>query len=413
MLRKATIERTPCFGQCPVYSATVDSDGRVVYRGEMFVRVGGLQTWKLSSRRMQRLEELFEPTYYLSFRDEYTDSSITDLPSCTTSVEYEDGHSKSVYHYHGDRSAPEELTELEDEIDWIIGTEKYKYKEVFPPHPFKSKTYLLTWNPNRWEWVNIEDRSDDVLYNGHYETSWSCRNHKVAPGDRVFLMRQGEEPRGIFASGTAISEVFEDRHWDEQLYQAGHTTTFVQVRLDVLIDPDRDEESILSRDELLHGSLSGGPWDTQSSGVEIPPYIAAELQKEWTALTAHTGYARTDPPEEEFEIPVYLEGATEQIRVNRYERNAKARQACIKHYGTNCCVCRFDFGKVYGELGEGFIHVHHLISLSEIGEEYEVDPVNDLRPVCPNCHAMIHRRSPAYTLEEVQSAIRKDLFDCS
>lgn len=86
----------------------------------------------------------------------------------------------------------------------------------------------------------------------------------------------------------------------------------------------------------------------------------------------------------------YSEGALKVIKVNAYERDRKARQACINFHGTDCKVCGLDFGSRYGEIGAGFIHVHHLVPLASIGAEYEVDPVKDLVPVCPNCHAMLH-----------------------
>jgi predicted HNH restriction endonuclease len=103
-----------------------------------------------------------------------------------------------------------------------------------------------------------------------------------------------------------------------------------------------------------------------------------------------------------------LEGAFKRVTVNAYERNLKAREECIKHYGAKCFVCEFDFENVYGELGAGFIHVHHLIEISTIGETYEVDPVKDLRPVCPNCHAMLHRSGKsAMRPEKLKSLIKK------
>jgi predicted HNH restriction endonuclease len=80
----------------------------------------------------------------------------------------------------------------------------------------------------------------------------------------------------------------------------------------------------------------------------------------------------------------YYEGATKHITVNVYERSAKARRACIARYGVACFVCGFNFKSVYGDAGDGFIHVHHLKPLSEVGEEYVLNPVEDLRPVCPN-----------------------------
>ncbi|WP_083636767.1 HNH endonuclease [Leptolyngbya sp. 'hensonii'] len=106
-------------------------------------------------------------------------------------------------------------------------------------------------------------------------------------------------------------------------------------------------------------------------------------------------------PDEVDESEVFREGAILRVSVNAYERNFQARQKCIEHYGVSCFVCGFNFGEFFGELGEGFIHVHHLCPISEIAGEYEVDPVKDLRPVCPNCHAMIHRRSPSLSIEEI------------
>ncbi|MEQ1538628.1 MAG: HNH endonuclease [Sphingorhabdus sp.] len=102
----------------------------------------------------------------------------------------------------------------------------------------------------------------------------------------------------------------------------------------------------------------------------------------------------------------YIEGATNTVSVNSFERNPRARLACIAHYGWICQVCDIDFQQVYGDLGAEFIHVHHIRPLHEIGEQYEVDPVADLRPVCPNCHAMIHRRKPILTIEELSEIIK-------
>ena len=103
-----------------------------------------------------------------------------------------------------------------------------------------------------------------------------------------------------------------------------------------------------------------------------------------------------------------VEGAVSQVRVNAYERNPVARSICIEHYGCACFVCGFSFAAQYGEIGDGFIHVHHLTELASIGEEYQVDPIRDLRPVCPNCHAMLHRKRPAYSIDELKALIQAD-----
>lgn len=108
-------------------------------------------------------------------------------------------------------------------------------------------------------------------------------------------------------------------------------------------------------------------------------------------------------PTEERSPEKFVEGATRLVAVNAYERNSQARAACVAHYGSICVVCGFDFQKSYGEIGEGFIHVHHLRDLAGIGTEYEVDPIADLRPVCPNCHAMLHVESPAMSIETLKA----------
>ena len=106
----------------------------------------------------------------------------------------------------------------------------------------------------------------------------------------------------------------------------------------------------------------------------------------------------------------YFEGALKKVFVNRYERNRDAREKCIAAHGNNykCAVCGLDFEEMYGEIGRGFIHVHHIVPISSIGAEYQIDPAKDLIPVCPNCHAMLHRREPPYDVEDLKKMIGKD-----
>jgi 5-methylcytosine-specific restriction protein A len=103
----------------------------------------------------------------------------------------------------------------------------------------------------------------------------------------------------------------------------------------------------------------------------------------------------------------FLEGAKTTVTINAYERNPKARAACVAHHGYKCTVCGFDFSKFYGEVGKDFIHVHHIVSIGKIGKRYEIDPITDLTPVCPNCHAMIHRIEPPLTVEQLRKLLYK------
>lgn len=112
-------------------------------------------------------------------------------------------------------------------------------------------------------------------------------------------------------------------------------------------------------------------------------------------------------PEEISDNETYLEGSVRKAVVNAYERNPAARKACIAYFGSSCSVCDMNFQKVYGDLGSGFIHVHHLKMVSKIGQTYAIDPISDLRPVCPNCHSMLHAKSgDPYSIEELKSIVQ-------
>jgi hypothetical protein len=101
-----------------------------------------------------------------------------------------------------------------------------------------------------------------------------------------------------------------------------------------------------------------------------------------------------------------VEGAAKSVLVTTYERNPLARQQCIAHYGTKCRVCGFSFGDVYGETAEGFIHVHHLKAVAGAGER-KVNPIKDLRPICPNCHAVIHLQNPPLSIVELKRMLKQ------
>lgn len=110
-----------------------------------------------------------------------------------------------------------------------------------------------------------------------------------------------------------------------------------------------------------------------------------------------------------------FEGAKKTVTINAHERSTEAREQCIEYWKAVCVVCDFDFEESYGELGKGFIHVHHLKPISQIGDTYQVDPINDLRPVCPNCHAMLHRKKETLTIEElktIRAAVRVTELAC-
>lgn len=222
---------------------------------------------------------------------------------------------------------------------------------------------------------------------------------KITPGDRVFLIKLGPyKPTGIMASGFAVSSPFEAPHYSD----ASKTANYIDLRYDILLNPT--EENLLGRDRL-EVELPGVRWSPQGSGITIPPDSAARLEEMWSDQIAFIGLSPSKTPDEIVTPERYWEGAIRRIAVDAYERDPRARKACLKHHGFTCRVCEFDFSKAYGDLGKGFIHVHHLQQLSDIGSEYEVDPISDLVPVCPNCHAMLHKRTPPLPPSELRAII--------
>ncbi len=258
-------------------------------------------------------------------------------------------------------------------------------------------TYLLAWNPRKWGWDTLAEDARAVRAGRPSLDRWSCQNGHIRPGDRVFLIRLGLEPKGIMGSGTVASERYQSEHYDPERAAAGDVLWRVDVRFDTLLDPARD--TLFPRGRLLHDPrFSRMHWDTQSSGIHIHDDVAAHLEAAWAEHTGRDAHLPEEVAEEGL-----VEGAVRRIAVNAYERNPEARRRCLGHHGARCAVCELDLAQVYGPAGAGVIHVHHLTPLATIGEDYAVDPIHDLRPVCPNCHAIIHRRTPPYRIEEVQA----------
>jgi len=101
-----------------------------------------------------------------------------------------------------------------------------------------------------------------------------------------------------------------------------------------------------------------------------------------------------------------IEGGSKSVLLTVYERNRRARQECLEHYGTACYGCGVSFGKTYGETAKGYIQVHHLRAVSGRGGEHVVDPIKDLRPICPNCHAVVHLQTPPLSILKLKRMLK-------
>jgi hypothetical protein len=213
------------------------------------------------------------------------------------------------------------------------------------------------------------------------DKSWriSQLGGKIEVGDELFIYA-GKHDLGIigYATVSAVSKL--DRGWNlEPSFNFAKTRLLLERPISALIvrswqmKLQRNVVDLSARRSELESLL---PWQTKFF------------------------------PEEITETATYVEGNAVQVLVNRYERDPKARQACIVHFGATCVACGFESERAYGEVIAGLIHVHHLRPLATLGPNYEVDPIIDLRPVCPNCHSVIHRREPPYSIEEVRGLIK-------
>lgn len=261
--------------------------------------------------------------------------------------------------------------------------------------------YLLTWNPLKWEWSDLHQVIAEIRSGSHPEMHWSCSHNKsIREGSKILLTLLGSEQRGLMGSGTVVRGSLEDLHYAPERAARGDMMQFVVVRFDTLLDGTRG--NVLPTSKLTDSGFSSRRWTPQNSGVSLPTALAVEAH---ALLRSYYDMLTTGSPEDVEQARSFIEGGSHRVRVNRYERNRQARDACLRHYGTSCTACGIDFGIRYGPAYAGFMHVHHVKPLSDVAGEYEVDPIRDLRPVCPNCHSVIHMSTPHEDVETLRVSI--------
>lgn len=192
----------------------------------------------------------------------------------------------------------------------------------------------------------------------------------------------------------ASSEIVDDsEYWyEKEEYRKALAGKYARLRLVAQTDTD-----LLSLDALKKRGLNAAPQGPIKIGSDLAAYIDANIDE----FRDDRVFPESNLPDNAYE------GAKKEIVVNRYERSTIARQRCIDAHGIACFVCGFSFEKTYGEIGKGFIHIHHIVPLNQIGSSYKVNFKNDLIPVCPNCHAMLHRKKDGgvYTWQELKAII--------
>jgi len=179
-----------------------------------------------------------------------------------------------------------------------------------------------------------------------------------------------------------------------------HGTRFVKLVVDSSTGHFEGKKQLKSGSEIYGTDINkAGIKKNQVITVEaFPPHHSMARRK-------HNLCPELLPSEAASEL-VTFEGGRVLVQVSRFERDPRARKQCISKFGTECSVCGFDFGKKYGEIGKGFIHVHHLRPLATRGKSHRVDAGKHLRPVCPNCHEMLHK-GPPFSIKKLKTIISK------
>lgn len=235
----------------------------------------------------------------------------------------------------------------------------------------------------------------------HYGSiDWRQVNTNYALGDMVYIYCTSPIQRirykcKVMKLNMDFTQIRDDKeYWlDKSEYEKSLSGKFFKLQLIEEVDSEK-----LSFQLLLKNGLNGAPQGPIKLKGELESYISSVFS------TANDEFF----PEVLDSSEVIYEGIKKQVSVNKYERSSIARAKCIEANGLLCKVCNFDFEQVYGKLGKDFIHVHHITPIHTISQSYKIDYAKDLIPVCPNCHAMLHRKIDGmfYSVSELKALLK-------
>ena len=318
--------------------------------------------------------------------------------------------------------------------------------------------YLVTWNPDSKPWPELENLAEQTLRGHLADEWWNVANQGIAPGARVFLLKQGAAPTGIMGAGRARTrprarggggllglsvgrglrrdarghgrqclprpglgrdlprrpgrartDTTQKRpHWDNIRASRGDTVNYIDIDWEVILNPGL--ESLLAETQIHGDGLPQRLWNARNSGNTIAPVVAQRLENLWEIHVVRVrGLAPNpfgDSSIEELEFP---EGREIWRLHHSHERNPRlpelAKAAALARGETiSCAVCEFDFWKTYGELGKDFIECHHILPVSEL-KEGMMTKLSDVVLVCSNCHRMLHRKRPWLTVGQLKALL--------
>jgi hypothetical protein len=258
------------------------------------------------------------------------------------------------------------------------------------------RTFLLTWNRAKTNLDAHSSRVRKLERSGYCQFNWSTNAYrKTSPGDRVFLLKQGESPCGIIASGYVIKGPYNGKFSD------GKHGWFVEISWDGLQPLANDK--ILPRSQLNKGLLASVNWDSQGSGIEIPSEVAEELESRWEQLLNRP---RALPPIADGQSSAW-DGERVETTGYRRSRNRALRDEAYNRANGICESCEKDFSKVLDGKGVRVLQVHHKRQLG-FTDSPRLTKASDLAVVCANCHMLIHvDPKKAMTLRQLKTVIGK------
>lgn len=266
-----------------------------------------------------------------------------------------------------------------------------------------------------WGYEEMQSLVEKFHSQGFVVNKWKFANCKADADDGdVYLWKggAGTKNKGLFASGKVVSQCYKDK--DISSKGKGEVyVTYRDIRFDFL--PKSAWEIAIPSDEIeeYFGQKIGEILTLRASGQQFNG-DPDKLRTLWQEIVLNRSL-RPDhylPSEiSEQDKAGYTEGSLEQIMVTRYERDPAARARCIEIHGAKCKICGFDYFRVYGKLGLGYIQVHHIVPVSRMGPGYKVNPEKDMIPLCANCHQMIHRTNSMLTPEDLEHRIRPEYFN--
>jgi predicted HNH restriction endonuclease len=221
-------------------------------------------------------------------------------------------------------------------------------------------------------------------------------------------------------TGVTTSDLI--KHLTDVLKPSGHDRATIPGRRDSYFS--QKVRNLKSHNSLTKNSLAqyhrkgkSGVWEISPEGLK---YLE-EVEPEGLASSLSDQGFKPEAIEKEvknvFSGIIIEEGALDVRTATQRVRSSKLRHIFIEEFKKAhngrvfCIVCGFDFSETYGEIGKGFIEIHHIepIHLMDIeGEQITIgEALKKVTTVCSNCHRMLHRnKGEMISVEELKALLK-------